>query len=138
MVMFWETLIYPQREFAPPGDPLGWYETEFMSAHEHLYRPDMQPVWPIEYRYLLEYFFYQMEPSLQVNPSYLEAWQNQAATLMPEYTSEEIYGPVHSFPYEFVQLSTPTFLPDGTPVTPPTTTKSSPGVGSGRTKTEPS
>ena len=61
-------------------------------------------------------------------------WQNQPTTLMPEYTSEYLYGDIHNYPSFFIQLSTPVFLPDGTAVSGPTGTKPR-IVGSGRTMT---
>ena len=51
---------------------------------------------------------------------------------------ELMYPPKHRFylPFFFQQLSTPVFLPDGTPVSNPTSTTTS-DVGVGRTSTEP-
>ena len=51
---------------------------------------------------------------------------------------ELLYPPKHRFylPFFFQQLSTPVFLPDGTPVSNPTSTTTS-DVGVGRTSTEP-
>lgn len=141
------------------------------------------PVWPIEYHHWMESVFFQMEPGDQINPVYFEAWQNLSTALMPNVSSEELFGEAHLYPYSFggtiepsnyisppaswqnqstwlmpevyerelyglyatgesggswavMQLSTPTFLPDGTAVTPPTGTKPSPGTGTGRTRTE--
>ena len=51
---------------------------------------------------------------------------------------ELLYPPKHRFylPHFFQQLSTPVFLPDGTPVSNPTSTAVS-DTGTGRTETEP-
>ena len=51
---------------------------------------------------------------------------------------ELLYPPKHRFylPFFFQQLSTPVFLPDGTPVSNPTSTAVS-ETGTGRTATEP-
>lgn len=51
---------------------------------------------------------------------------------------ELLYPPKHRFylPHFFQQLSTPVFLPDGTPVSNPTSTAVS-TTGTGRTATEP-
>jgi hypothetical protein len=97
---------------------------------------DENPVLAIPYSYWLPFFAFQMEPVDQVNPVYAEAWQNQSTTLMPERTYEELYGPTHQWQAFFQQIAPPVFLPDGTGVTPPTRTKLSPGVGSGRTSTK--
>jgi hypothetical protein len=61
-------------------------------------------------------------------------WQNQPTTLMPEYTSEYLYGDIHNYPDFFMQLSTPIFPPDGVSGASPTST--TPGIkGTGRTST---
>ena len=51
---------------------------------------------------------------------------------------ELLYPPKHRFylPFFFQEISTPVFLPNGTPVSNPTSTTSS-DVGVGRTSTEP-
>ena len=51
---------------------------------------------------------------------------------------ELLYPPKHRFylPFFFQQISTPVFLPDGTPVSNPTSTTIS-DTGTGRTATEP-
>ena len=51
---------------------------------------------------------------------------------------ELLYPPKHRFylPFFFQEISTPVFLPNGTPVSNPTSTASS-DVGVGRTSTEP-
>ena len=51
---------------------------------------------------------------------------------------ELLYPPKHRFylPHFFQQISTPVFLPDGTPVSNPTSTAIS-ATGTGRTATEP-
>ena len=51
---------------------------------------------------------------------------------------ELLYPPKHRFylPHFFQQISTPVFLPDGTPVSNPTSTAVS-DTGTGRTATEP-
>jgi hypothetical protein len=105
------------------------------SGTEGAYVLDDNPVLAIPFYWLPEFVFFQMEPGDQVNPAYSEAWQNLATALMPEYTSEELYGAIHQWPSHFQQLAPPIFLPDGTGVTPPTKTKPSPGVGTGRTGT---
>ena len=96
---------------------------------------DYEPVWPIEYVYTLPYYFGgTIDPPDYISPP--ESWQNLSTWLMPEYGSEVLHGEPHNMPYFFQQLSAPTFLPDGTAVTSPTSTKPSPGIGSGLTKTE--
>ena len=61
-------------------------------------------------------------------------WQNQPTTLMPEYTSEYLYGDIHNYPDFFMQLSTPIFPPDGVSGASPTST--TPGIkGTDRTST---
>ena len=52
---------------------------------------------------VMPFFFFQDEPNNQVNPVYHEAWQNQPATLMPVYPSEDLYGPRHAFPSFFFE-----------------------------------
>ena len=50
-------------------------------------------------------YFFQMEPSDQVNPVYYEAWQNQSATLTPIYPSQYVYGDISNMPYFLLQLT---------------------------------
>ena len=104
----------------PAGDPSEWFDPAWMAAIDRPeHQTEVMPVLPIEYLYQLPYLFFQDEPNNQVNPVYLEAWQNQPTTLMPVYPSEQIYGPIHNFPYFFQVISRPVFLPDGTGVTSP-------------------
>lgn len=62
---------------------------------------DENPVLPIEYRYWHEYLFLQQEPATW--HGYLEAWQNLSTQLMPEYSSEYLYGDIHNWPYLVLQ-----------------------------------
>ena len=137
MTEAWEVLHYPAQPFGPPSEPSRWFSSGWMTAIEPTNNQGgVMPVYPTEYVYTLPSFFFQMEPSDQRNPVYYDAWQNLATTLMPEWGSESLWGDVHNWPSFFQQISTPTFLPDGIGVTSPTTTVPSPGVGSGRAKTE--
>lgn len=96
---------------------------------------DYEPVLPIEYLHLIPYYFGgTTHPPTYISPP--ESWQNPSTWLMPEYDSECLWGNPHNQPYIFLQISTPTFLPDGTGATSPTSTSPSPGIGSGRSKTE--
>jgi len=52
---------------------------------------------------------------------------------MPEYPPEMITGTAHTDPSIFMQISTPTFLPNGTGAASPTSTVA---VDSGQTSTE--
>ena len=134
--MYWQEVQYPQEAFRPQGDPSDWFDPAWMAAvDQENHQTAVMPVYPIPYFYWQPYIFFQMEPDDQVNPAYAESWQNLSTMLMPEYTSEQLHGAVHEWPSFFQVLSTPTFLPDGTGVTPPTQTKPSPGVGTGRTST---
>jgi hypothetical protein len=66
-------------------------------------------------------------------------WYSQPATLMPEYHPRDLYGlfegGISGGNWVVMVLSTPTFLPDGTAASPPTSTTPSPGTGSGQTST---
>jgi len=93
---------------------------------------DEAPVLPIPYRYHLPYLFF--EPEEAGFATFYDAWQNPPTTLMPEYSSEYLYGAVHNFPYFFMQLAPPIFPVDGTRVASPTNTR--PGfLGVGRAHT---
>lgn len=81
---------------------------------------DPPPIFGIDYYYVIPYSFFQEEPREFRAPYYYEAWQNQSTTLMPIYTSEEINGPIHTFPYLTQVISRPVIMPDGTGVTSPT------------------
>ena len=115
----WEQIQYPSHAFLPEGNPSDWFNPAWMAAIDQA-NSQMSPVLPIPYVYTLPSFFYVNEPSLQVNPVYYEAWQNQATTLMPIYSSEELEGARHLWPYMTMQIARPVFLPDGTGVTSPT------------------
>ena len=94
------------------------------------------PVWPIEETtsgaYLYPYIFGGTSLD-QLFDKDLSWWQNVATKLMPEYPPEMITGTAHTDPTIFMQISTPTFLPDGTGATSPTNTSP---VGTGQTSTE--
>jgi len=75
---------------------------------------DENPVLAILYSYSLPYLFFEQDP--EVFAKFAAAWQNQSTQLMPEYTSEQLYGAIHNYPDFFMQLSTPVFSPDGTGV----------------------
>ena len=94
------------------------------------------PVWPIEETtsgaYLYPYIFGGTSLD-QLFDKDLSWWQNVATKLMPEYPPEMITGTAHTDPSIFMQLSTPTFLPDGTGAASPTSTVA---VDSGQTSTE--
>lgn len=95
---------------------------------------DEVPVLAVPYYYWHPSIFFQMEPLDQVNPVYLEAWQNLPATLMPEYSTQYLYGDILNYPYFFMQLAPPIFPPDGKRVASPTSTKAE-FRGFGRTRT---
>ena len=121
MANSWEQLQYPQKAFLPQGDPADWFDPAWMASIDQAHHQTaVMPVLPIEYVYWIPSFFYEGEPSLQVNPVYYEVWQNQATTVMPVYPSEELHGSPHLWPFFFQVISRPVFLPDGTGVTSPT------------------
>ncbi len=96
---------------------------------------DEVPVLPIPYVYKHESFFYQAgDPDESTEPRYHEAWQNLSTTTPVMREPADVFGRRYGFEYFFIQLSTPTFLPDGTGVVGPTSTEE---VFPSRTTTEP-
>lgn len=100
-------------------DPSTWFDPMWMAAiDQQNYQTPTIPVLPIPYVYALPSFFHVNDPA--DHHVFYEAWQNQSATLMPIYTSEELHGPRHNWPYLAMQIARPVFLPDGVGVTSPT------------------
>ena len=60
---------------------------------------DDNPVLAILYYYWHLSILFQMEPTDQVNPAYLEAWQNLSTWLMPIYDERFIAGDISNIPY---------------------------------------
>jgi len=119
--MYWQQIQYPEKAFIPQGNPSEWFDPAWMAAVDQSdHQTSTIPVLPIEYRYLLPSTFFQMEPTDQVNPAYLEAWQNLSTTLMPNYPSEQLHGAIHNHPAFFQQISNPVFDVNGTAVASPT------------------
>lgn len=97
----------------------------------------LMPIWPSEEIHATPHLYPYVFGGTTLDQLFdkdISWWQNQPTTLMPEYTSEYLYGDIHNYPDFFMQLSTPVFLPDGTAVSGPTGTKTR-IVGSGRTMT---
>jgi hypothetical protein len=59
---------------------------------------DLLPTYPIPLYHWQHSPFFQMEPGDQVNPAYLEAWQNPSTQLMPLVRTEELHGEAHQYP----------------------------------------
>ena len=99
---------------------------------------DYEPVLPIEYRYTMPSIFGGTDLDQLFDEADL-TWYSQPATLMPEYYPRDRYGFYAAGEsggnWVVMVLSTPTFLPDGTAVAPPTSTAPAPGTGSGQTST---
>jgi hypothetical protein len=94
---------------------------------------DENPVLAIPFYWLQPFIYFQPDPGTFFGKD-ISWWQNQPTTLMPEYTSEYLYGDIHNYPDFFMQLSTPIFPPDGVSGASPTST--TPGIkGTGRTST---
>jgi hypothetical protein len=97
---------------------------------------DENPLPAILYAYQHESFTFQAgNPDEATEPRYFEAWQNQPTTTMVIRPSQSWFGNYYTWQDFVIQLATPTFDPDGTAVTPPTRTKASPRVGTGKTST---
>jgi hypothetical protein len=132
-------ILYPGREFQPQGDPSEWEFESYLAAavaNSHLGGPQVQPVYPIEYRHTLPYVFFEQEP--ETFQKFESAWQNQSTAIMPVWFDRDRFGNfAGGMPFFNLVLSTPTFLPDGTAAATPTSTEPSAETGSGRTSTEP-
>ena len=92
---------------------------------------DYEPVLPIEYRYTIPSIFFEEEPSRWLG--FIEVLQGMEELRMPVWPIEETTSGAYLYPYFSMQLSTPTFLPDGTGAASPTSTTA---VDSGQTSTE--
>ena len=92
---------------------------------------EYEPVLPIEYRYTLPSVFFEQEPSHWMG--YIEVLQCTEELRMPVWPIEETTSGAYLYPYFSMQISPPTFLPDGTGATSPTSTAP---VGTGQTSTE--
>ena len=92
---------------------------------------DYEPVLPIEYRYTIPSIFFEQEPKHWLG--FIEALQGMEELLMPIWPIAEIHSAAHLYPYFFMQISTPTYLPDGTGAASPTSTTA---VDNGQTSTE--
>lgn len=136
-----QQIQYPTRPFGPPpSDPSDWFDPSWLAAiDQHGHQTDAIPVLPIEYRYWHQSIFYQGEPSDQVNPAYYEAWQNLPTWLMPVLSIEDLFGPyargISGGFWSVMVIAPPVFLPNGTRVASPTSTKITGAKGSGRTST---
>ena len=103
----------------------------FGAVDKYIQVGDYEPVLPIEYRYTLPAYFMQEEPSAWLG--FIETLQGLDEYLMPIWPPEVTGGTAHTDPSIFMQISTPTFLPDGTGAASPTSTQ---GIDSGQTSTE--
>ena len=103
----------------------------FGAVDKYIQVGDYEPVLPIEYRYTLPAYFMQEAPSAWLG--FIETLQGLDEYLMPIWPPEVTGGTAHTDPSLFMQLSTPTFLPDGTGAASPTSTQ---GIDSGQTSTE--
>lgn len=129
---YWQESVFFQMEPSDQVNPV------YAEAWSNL-STWLMPIWAVADRenasHLYPYIFGgTIEPSNYVSSP--ASWENLSTVLMPEYPSREKYGAMYQWPSFFQVLSTPTFLPDGTGVTAPTSTKPSPGVGTGRTSTK--
>ena len=103
----------------------------FGAVDKYIQVGDYEPVLPIEYRYTLPAYFMQEDPSAWLG--FIETLQGLDEYLMPIWPPEVTGGTAHTDPSIFMQISTPTFLPDGTGAASPTSTQ---GIDSGQTSTE--
>mgnify|MGYP005819919773 FL=1 len=103
----------------------------FDAVDKYVQVGDYEPVLPIEYRHTLPFYFMQEEPSTWLG--FIETLQGLDEYLMPIWPPEVTGGTAHTDPSIFMQISTPTFLPDGTGAASPTSTQ---GIDSGQTSTE--
>ena len=103
----------------------------FDTVDQYIQVGDYEPVLPIEYRYTLPAYFMQEEPSAWLG--FIETLQGLDEYLMPIWPPEVTGGTAHTDPSLFMQISTPTFLPDGAGAASPTSTQ---GIDSGQTSTE--
>ena len=103
----------------------------FGAVDKYIQVGDYEPVLPIEYRYTLPAYFMQEAPSAWLG--FIEVLQGLDEYLMPIWPPEVTGGTAHTDPSLFMQISTPTFLPDGTGAASPTSTQ---GIDSGQTSTE--
>jgi len=76
----------------------------------------LMPIWPSEDIHATPHLYPYVFGGTTLDQLFdkdISWWQNQPTTLMPEYTSEYLYGDIHNYPNLFMQLSTPVFDPDG-------------------------
>ena len=92
---------------------------------------DYEPVLPIEYRYTIPSVFFEEEPSHWLG--FIEVLQGMEELRMPVWPIEETTSGAYLYPYFSMQISTPTYLPDGTGAASPTSTVA---VDNGQTSTE--
>ena len=92
---------------------------------------DYEPVLPIEYRYTIPSIFFEQEPSHWLG--FIDVLQQTEELRMPVWPIEETTSGAYLYPYFSMQISTPTYLPDGTGAASPTSTVA---VDSGQTSTE--
>jgi len=92
---------------------------------------DYEPVLPIEYRYTIPSIFYEQEPSHWLG--FIEVLQGMEELRMPVWPIEETTSGAYLYPYFSMQISTPTYLPNGTGAASPTSTVA---VDNGQTSTE--
>jgi hypothetical protein len=92
---------------------------------------DYEPVLPIEYRYTIPSIFFEQEPKHWLG--FIEALQGMEELLMPIWPIEETTSGAYLYPYFSMQISTPTYLPNGTGAASPTSTVA---VDNGQTSTE--
>ena len=114
-----------------PADFPYTFPITFGAVDKYIQVGDYEPVLPIEYRYTLPAYFMQEEPSAWLG--FIETLQGLDEYLMPIWPPEVTGGTAHTDPSIFMQISTPTFLPDGTGAASPTSTQ---GIDSGQTSTE--
>ena len=114
-----------------PADFPYTFPITFDTVDQYIQVGDYEPVLPIEYRYTLPAYFMQEDPSAWLG--FIETLQGLDEYLMPIWPPEVTGGTAHTDPSIFMQISTPTFLPDGTGAASPTSTQ---GIDSGQTSTE--
>ena len=96
----------------------------------------LMPIWPIAEIYSAAHLYPYIFGGTDLDQLFdkdLSWWENIPTKLMPQYPPEMITGTAHTDPSFFMQLSTPTFLPDGTGAASPTSTVA---VDNGQTSTE--
>ena len=84
---------------------------------------DLLPTYPVAYIHLLPFSpFLVAEPDTLIEPVFFNGWENLSTKLAPDspYSSEDLYGGVHNWPYYFHPLVPILFESDGTSAFPPT------------------